>query len=162
MPNEQDNSAYLLPTDGEAYEYDGAIKINDLYAKLTKVATKQVTVVLDACFSGSIRDEGMLAQARGIRVKPKLQEIDGNMVVLTASSGEETAYPYKSKNHGLFTYFLLKKMQETAGNVSFDELATYVQTNVKQQSLVVNKKSQTPQIIFSVKNKDKWKSMGFK
>ena len=66
------------------------------------------------------------------------------MIVLSASQNDETAYPYKEKGHGLFTYYLLKKIQETKGDVSFGELADYVTTEVKKQSIVINGKMQTP------------------
>jgi hypothetical protein len=44
----------------------------------------------------------------------------------------------------MFTYFFLKKLQETKGNVTFGELADYVTTEVKKQSIVINGKMQTP------------------
>lgn len=157
MPNEADRSAYLLPSDGTSYDYDGAIKVEDLIAKLGKTPTKQVTVLLDACFSGSIRDNGMLAQARGVKIKPKVFDLQNNIVVFSASQGEESAFPYSEKKHGLFTYFLLKKLQESKGNLNYDELHNYIQTNVKQHSLIVNKKSQTPQVMFPKSISETWK-----
>ena len=44
----------------------------------------------------------------------------------------------------MFTYFFPKKLQETKGNVTFGELANYVTTEVKKQSIVINGKMQTP------------------
>jgi hypothetical protein len=35
----------------------------------------------------------------------------GNMVVFSAAQGDETAYPNNDEKHGMFTYFLLKKLQ---------------------------------------------------
>ena len=69
---------------------------------------------LDACFSGGGRDQGLLA-ARGVKIKPKEESFLGNMVVFASSSGEEKSLPYEEKQHGLFTYFLLKKLKETKG-----------------------------------------------
>ena len=146
MPNEADKSAYMLPTDGFSSDFETAIKLDDLYAHLNTNPSLNVTVFLDACFSGSVRDNGMLANARGVKIKPKSEQIKGNMIVFSAATGEESAYPYKEKQHGLFTYFLLKKLQETKGNVSYANLSNYIIENVKQQSIVVNQKSQTPQV----------------
>lgn len=162
MPNESDKSAYLLPVDGAESDFESAIKLDDLYAKLMETQSKQITVILDACFSGSVRDDGMLAQARGVKIKPKQNVISGNMVVLSASSGDETAYPYKEKGHGMFTYFLLKKLQESKGNATLDEIAKYVQLNVKQKSLMINNKSQTPQLNYAIELGDKWKELKLK
>ena len=66
-----------------------------------------MVTLIDACFSGSLRGEGMLASARGIKLKPRDVKIGGNMVVISAASGDQTALPFPEKSHGLFTYFLL-------------------------------------------------------
>jgi hypothetical protein len=159
MPNEADKSAYLLPVDGFSSDFESAIKLDELYTRLTASPSQSVTVFLDACFSGSVRDNGMLSNARGVKVKPKTNLIGGNMVIFTAATGEETAYPYKEKQHGLFTYFLLKKLQETKGNVDYKTLSDYITKNVTQQSIVVNQKSQTPQVNVSLDIQDKWQAM---
>ncbi len=161
MPNEKDKSSYLLPVDGVSSDYVSAIKVDDLYNQMSKHPTQGVTVILDACFSGSLRSDGMLANARGVRIKPKEDILKGNMVVFTAATGDETAYPYKEKQHGLFTYFLLKKLQETKGNVDLKTLSEFVIENVKQQSIVVNQKSQTPQIKISGDMQSSWKDIKF-
>jgi uncharacterized protein (TIGR02145 family) len=162
MPNEQDKSAYLLPVDGFSTDYGTAIRMDELYNSLSQYPTQNVTVFLDACFSGSIRDNGMLASARGIKIKPKADMLKGKMVVFSAATGEETAYPYKEKQHGLFTYFLLKKLQETKGNVDYLTLSNYIIENVKQQSVVVNQKSQTPQVNASPEILSSWQMMKIK
>jgi len=79
--------------------------------------------------------------------------------VFGAATGDETAYPYKDKQHGLFTYFLLKKLQETKGDVDYDHLSNYIIENVKQQSVVVNQKLQTPQINTSAEMINTWTKM---
>jgi hypothetical protein len=84
------------------------------------------------------------------------------MVVFSATTGEETAFPYKEKQHGLFTYFLLKKLQETKGDVSYQALSNYIIDNVRQQSVVVNQKSQTPQVISSPEMENIWKALKLK
>ena len=117
---------------------------------------------MDACFSGSKRGEGMLASARGVAIKTKTQAPQGKMVVFSAAQGDETAYPFKDKEHGLFTYYLLKKLQETKGNVTYGELSTYLQTEVKRKSIVANSKSQTPTVTPSQSVANSWKNMKLK
>jgi hypothetical protein len=122
-------------------------KLDDLYSKLGEFPAKNITVFMDACFSGAQRSGDMLASARGVAIKTSHGKPSGNMVVFSAAQGDETAYPYKEKGHGLFTYFLLKKLQETQGDVTLGELNNYITNNVQQQSIVVNNKSQTPTVI---------------
>ena len=130
--------------DGVGNDVNTGYSLDKLYADLSSKPAKSVMVLLDACFSGARRDGGMLASARGVAIKAKQNAPKGNMVVLSAAQGDETAYPYKEKGHGMFTYYFLKKLQDTKGNVSFGELADYVISEVKKQSIVVNGKMQTP------------------
>jgi len=110
---------------------------------------------LDACFSGGARNQGLVA-ARGVRMKPKQDMLDGNVVVFTASSGEESSLPYKEKQHGIFTYYLLKKIQATKGNITYKELSDYLKKEVGVKSVLVNSKEQTPQTNVSPKAKTNW------
>lgn len=158
MPDEASKSSYLLPVDGRSSQMRTAVKVDELYASLTQYPVKQATVFLDACFSGAAR-EGMLTSGRGVVIKPKENILSGNLVVFSAVSGEQTAHPYAEKYHGLFTYFLVKKLQETKGNVSFQELSNYIATNVNQIS-VVKGKEQTPKVNLSNDVLSNW--MNFK
>ena len=100
--------------------------------------------------------------ARGVAIKSRPEIPLGNVFVLSAAQGDETAYPYKEKKHGLFTYFLLKKLQATKGKVSLDELSEFVKTSVTRKSLVENGKSQTPSVYVSLGLQDKWKDIKLK
>ena len=144
IPDESNGSAYLLPVDGVGNDITTGYSLGKLYEDLGSRHAKSIVILLDACFSGAMRDGGMLASARGVAIKAKQNAPKGNMVVLSAAQGDETAYPYKEKGHGMFTYYFLKKLQDTKGNVSLGELGDYVTTEVKKQSIVVNGKMQTP------------------
>ena len=144
IPNESTKDAYLLPVDADGTQTEGCYSLNKLYGELGALSAQSVVVFLDACFSGSKREQGMLASARGVALKPKKEAPRGNMVVFSAATDDETAFPYEQKGHGLFTYYLLKKLQETKGNVSLGELSNYITENVKRQSVVINRKVQTP------------------
>ena len=162
IPNEATKDAYLLPTDADGTQTEGCYSLNKLYEELGSTKAKGIVLFLDACFSGSKREEGMLASARGVALKAKQEDPRGNMVVFTAASGDETAFPYSAKGHGLFTYFLLKKLQETNGGVSLGELFTYISENVKQQSIVRNRKMQTPTAIPSTSLSTSWEELKLK
>ncbi|MBO7117035.1 MAG: hypothetical protein J6V87_08325, partial [Prevotella sp.] len=57
------------------------------------------------------------------------------------------------------TYFLLKKLKESKGNVTMGELSNYVKEQVKRYSIVENGKSQTPSVMTSDNLKTTWESM---
>ena len=162
IPNEATKDAYLLPTDADGTQTEGCYSLNKLYSELGSTKAKEIVVFLDACFSGSKREEGMLASARGVALKAKQEDPRGNMVVFSAASGDETAYPYSAKGHGLFTYYLLKKLQETKGETTLGELGDYISENVKQQSVVINRKAQTPTATPAASLESTWKDMKLK
>lgn len=162
IPDEKNKSAYLLPVDGYGSDVTTGYALEDLYKSLGSQPSKSVTLFLDACFSGANRDGNMLASARGIAIKVKSSSPTGNMVVFTAAQGDETAYSYKERSHGLFTYYLLKKLQETKGNVTLGELGDYIQIQVKRQSAVTNGKLQSPAILTAPKLGNNWKNWKLK
>jgi len=162
IPDEASKTAYLLPIDGSGTDYTTGYKLDDLYATLGKMPASHITVFMDACFSGSKREQGMLASARGVALKTKSGVPQGNMVVFSAAQGDETAYPYKSQQHGMFTYYLLKKLQETQGDVTLQDLGSYIATQVKRQSILENNKSQTPCVTASSTITSGWQNWKLK
>ena len=160
FPNEQTYVPYLIPVDVNAANLSSAIQLKDVYAKLGATGAKKITVILDACFSGGGRNQGLLA-ARSVRIKPKDEDLTGNMVVFSASSGEQTASPYHAQKHGIFTYYLLKKLQETNGAVSFGELDSYLRNQVGISSIKVNGKVQDPVTNVSPQISQLWKTLTF-
>lgn len=159
VPNESSRNAYLLPIDMDGRQTEACLPTSRLYSELGGLKARNVVIFMDACFSGSQRGEGMLAAARGIALRVKSDVPQGNMVVFTAASGDETAYPYQEKGHGLFTYFLLKKLQETKGSVALGELTDYVIEQVQRQSVIVNYKRQTPTVTTSPDLADSWRTI---
>ena len=157
IPDESSKSAYLLPVDGYGTDVSTGYSLDKLCTELGSKPAKSVIVLLDACFSGANRDGKMLASARGVAIKAKQESPQGNMVVFSAAQGDQTAYPYKEKGHGLFTYYILKKLKETRGKISLGELTEYVTTEVKKRSIIVNSKLQTPTASSSAKNWKNWK-----
>lgn len=161
IPNETTKDAYLLPVDADGLQTEVCYSLNKLYSELGRLNAESVLVFLDACFSGAQRDDEhrMLASARGVALRANKEVPQGNMVIFSAASGDETAFPYTEKAHGLFTYYLLKKLQETQGDVTLSELGDYVTERVRQQSVVTNRKSQTPNVTASLSMDGVWQSM---
>ena len=156
LPKEITKEAFLMPVDVTGTNIDAGIKLSYLYEQLTEFKSEKVTVFLDACFTGGARGQGLVA-ARGVRIKPDNDFLRGNVVVFSASSDTESSLPWKEKNHGLFTYFLLKKLQESKGSISYNDLFNYINKNVGLKSIQVNSKNQTPKILISPEVADKWK-----
>ena len=104
----------------------------------------------------------MLVAARGVARAPEKETLSGKTVVFSASSGDETAMTLDKEGHGLFTYYLLKKLQETAGDVTYGDLADYLNQHVKKDAFLINEKPQTPVVATSPAIMNTWKQMTFK
>lgn len=119
-------------------------------------------MLYDDCFSGGERNGGVLMAAdgkRGFKLKPEPTDPIGNTVVFSATQGDQTASPYAEKGHGIFTYYLLKKLKDTGGSVSLAELADYITHNVQQTAFELNRQDQTPTVVTSRSNDSEWRNL---
>ena len=162
IPNESSRGAYLLPVDGYATDPESGYSLDKLYSDLGNVDAQSVTYFIDACFSGANRNGQMLAESRGAAVKSKTGVLKGNAVAFSAAQGDETAYVYQDKSHGMFTYFLLKKLQESKGEVNYGDLADFINDKVTKMSMVENSKMQTPAANASSSLLDTWRKCKLK
>lgn len=162
IPNEATNQAYLLPVDGSGKDFNTGYPVSQLYEELSALKAQSVVAFIDACFSGAQRNGEMMASARSVAIKARQDKPQGKMVVFAASQGDETAFPYKTQSHGMFTYFLLKKLQETKGDVTLGELGDYIILNVSQLSITENSKSQTPTVVPSAGIAAQWRELKLK
>jgi hypothetical protein len=160
LPDEKTGEPYLMPVDVASSDLAYAIPLQEVYETFTDYQSGKVTLFLDACFSGGARNEALLA-SRGIRIRPKSPFVMGNLIVYSASSGDQTAYAYDEKSHGMFTYHLLKKIQETRGMVPFGELADYLEKEVNRRSLLVNNREQEPMVKVSPILEYTWRNFSF-
>jgi hypothetical protein len=161
FPDEQTKTPYLIPVDVNASNLSSAIKLEDFYTKLSSTNASKITVFLDACFTGGGRNKSLVS-SRGIKIKPKQGSLSGNLVVFSASNGNQSSLPFHKEKHGMFTYHLLKKLQESKGKVSLGELSSYLKKEVSIKSLIINEQDQEPIINFSQEVKNYWSNWSFR
>jgi len=164
LPDDATKEAFMMPVDANPLTIATLIPMKDIYRDLSDLNAASVSVFLDACFSGEGRDGATINEARGVALKAKEIVPQGNMYVLSAASAQETAMPYKEKHHGLFTYFLLKKLQESKGNASLKEISDYVIKNVRDTSNANPSisKEQNPTVATSGKMSTMWEKKKLK
>jgi hypothetical protein len=155
-PNPKTGDAYLVPYDGDPSFVDSTgYPLKRLYAALDKLPAKEVTVVLDSCFSGA---GGRSVIAKGMR--PMVISVEnpalasGKTVVLAASSGDQVSSTYEEKGHGLLTYYFLKGLQGEGdgnkdGRITMSELFEYVKPQVQKVARKQYNNEQTPQLLAS-------------
>lgn len=158
------NKAYLLPTDVRGTSPQRGIALDEFYQKLGDLDFKQTTVFLDACFSGVNREnEGVSEGLRAVEVDAENAELgNGNVVVFSAAQGNETAQGYPEEGHGLFTYYLLKEIRDSYGEMTLGNLSDAITYNVSQKAPQMKmRKSQTPSTNASDELGDKWRRLRF-
>lgn len=162
-PSEADRKAYLVPVDAYTVQPQGCCSLEHLYAQLGSMGARKVLCLIDACFSGNAKSDGneLLSSVRGLGIETQDDVPSGNTVVMTASHGEQTAMPFREKRHGMFTYFMLKKLQFTGGRVTLGELFDYVEAEVRKASAVKANRMQTPTVTVSGDMPDGWRDTAF-
>jgi len=148
VPNEQTKSAYILPVDADGKQMRLCYPLGELYSELSAMNANRTLVFLDACFSGATRsaNDGMLLSARSVAIDVDPEEVDGKLIIFSATTGDQTALSYDEQHHGMFTYFLLKRLKETKGNTDLGSLADYLTENVSLESQLRNMKQQIPTV----------------
>ncbi|MCX6286895.1 MAG: caspase family protein [Bacteroidetes bacterium] len=157
LPDEKTKEPYLIPVDVNPRNVSNAIKLSDVCDKLVESGAGKVIVLLDACFSGGGREADLIS-SRSVKIKPIIGNIEGNVLVISSCSGDETALAYNQKGHGLFTYFLLHKIKDKKGDITYGELYDYLYRTVGIESLKINQKEQTPTYNTGAKSSDAWKN----
>ena len=155
FPDENSHVPHLIPVDVSGSDLSRAINLQDLYLDLGGLEAN-VTVFLDACFTGGGRESGLMA-SRGVKVKAKQGTLNGNLVVFSASSGDQSSLPFEAEKHGIFTYHLLKAIQDANGDISYGDLFDAIKLEVNRTSLKNQGLNQTPQVNTSYSVNNSWK-----
>lgn len=162
LPDDASKEAYLMPVDAQPQSSRTMIRLQEVYDGLGKLPNASVYAFMDACFSGSARESGQkdtpVVAARGVALRHKDVDPGGNVFVLSAADAQQTAFPYEEKDHGMFTYWLLKKLQDSKGGATLEEISSYVKKNVEATSQEINQRQQTPTHKATGKLSGTWKS----
>ncbi|MBI5623651.1 MAG: caspase family protein [Elusimicrobia bacterium] len=146
-PDIDSKQAFLVPWDADVkFLRQTGYPLKKLYAQLNGLKAKEVLVVLDSCFSGA---GGRSVLPKGAR--PLVAQVDegleqlGKLVILSASEGSEIALSDDKQGHGLFTYHLLKGLNEKMGASTVKALYEYLVPRVQDGARQQNR-DQTPKL----------------
>lgn len=147
---------YLVPQDGQTTRLAATALADDLLEELIgQLPSRQVVVILDACYSGGVRGA---IRARGQRApgvtapapRPIVEAAAGRLM-MAASNPDQEAWEHPQKGGGLFTAFLVEGLAGAAdvnrdGKITVLELFDWVQplvTDFAQREIQVE---QTPML----------------
>ena len=137
---------YLLPYDSDKRQsfYATAISYDEIASFFGKIRSNRLICFLDACYSGAAGGRDFLeGMTRSVRVIPthleELSEGKGR-IIIAASDGNQPSLELYEKQHGIFTYFLVKGLDGEAdlepqdGKVTLLELFEYVSGKVQEET----------------------------
>jgi hypothetical protein len=139
-PNASDQSAYLLPYEGNAHNIgQTGIPIDVVMRRLGATRAREVLAMFDSCFSGaggrSVLPDGARPLMRVREAQPAAQ-----MAVFTASGGDEISGPALGESGGVFTKYVTTGLGSGRadingdGQVSLQELSDWVGPRVAQDA----------------------------
>ena len=157
LPEEGTNTPYLIPVDVSGTQPANGLALQDVYTALVAFPAKKVTVVLDACFSGGARQKELVAM-KGVKVKANVEQVPANLLVLASSTGNEASAVYHEKQHGYFTYFLLKEWKEGKAQGLVKPSMERIQQNVAREAARMGK-NQTPTSLLGPNMMNQWENL---
>ena len=130
-PDVKEKMGYFLPVDANPDKvrlngYSLEIFYENLYEIAKEKNLNKFTIVLDACFSGGIKN----ASPINLELRNPLIKVPGAIVFTSAKSNQISSW-FPEKRHSLFTYFFLKGMQGMADlnndkKLSVDEMEKFL------------------------------------
>jgi len=148
-PDLDSKEGYFVPSDSDPnYVKFSGYPLSVFYENLSRVPARDMTVVIDACFSGMSDKGSIISKASPLRVIPILPGA-GKINIFTSSKAEQVSSWYPDKRHSLFTYFFLKGLQSAADKngdrtLTYGELYDYISENVPYYARRLYGRTQTP------------------
>lgn len=150
------NQAYLAAWDADFASIENTCyPVDDIYLALNKLKTQNITVFLDACFSGVSKERLALKEGKPVFIAPTNKGIVGDITLFSAAEADEIAHVYYEKQHGMFTYHLLKGIhnrnadKNKDGKISVQELQDFISDNVSSAVRIQAGEFQNPQVYSS-------------
>ena len=126
-----------------------------------RVKFKNLTFIIDASFDGNQRTGHSLFTIKKKSSKMKGMRIRNDIVMFCAADWNKTAYSFEQQNHGFLTYFMLKELKRTRGDIDYGTLFETIDHNLNYESSLQGKLQQ-PKMVLGNKAKEGWQSRKFK
>jgi len=156
-PSLSNGQGYLLPVDADPQRVElTGFPLETLYKNLSQIPARSMTVVVDACFSGSSQSGTVVRNASSISLRQtKATNFLPKGAVLTATGSGEVASWDASAKQGLFTRYFLEGVYGKAdgkafgngdGKVTLGELKAYLEDEVTYYARREYGREQHPQV----------------
>jgi hypothetical protein len=124
---EDTGQGFWIPSDASTKDPKTWISNSDIAKMLRVIPAKQIILVSDSCFSGTLTQEQQIF-ASGVSEKDLV--LTKRSVVAFSSGGEEPVSDNGKEGHSIFAYYFLKELQGTKGLTSSKRMHALVQAEV--------------------------------
>ena len=126
-----------------------------------RVKFKNLTFIIDAGFDGTQRNGHSLFSIKKSSNKMKGMRIRNDIVMFVAADWNKTAYSFEQQHHGFLTYFMLKEIKRSRGDIDYGTLFESVDRQLNYESSLQGKLQQ-PKMVLGNKAKEGWQTRKFK
>ncbi len=142
----------LLPINARREAMTPNHNMNEFFTLLGQTRAKSINFFIDATLMSSTG----ISSAEKTMITEKINEtLPENMILYCSNEPGQTALSHPEGNHGLFTYYLLKNLKETKGEISYAGLGDFISRNVSVESLKNYSTEQDP-LIYTGKQAFTW------
>lgn len=106
---EETKAGYWIPTDASTTSPDKWISNDTIARALGNIQAKQVMLVSDSCYSGSLTKEGKVTQVVGVN---REQTLTRRSVMALSSGGEEPVSDEGRDNHSIFAWNMIQSLKQ--------------------------------------------------
>lgn len=163
MTDAGSKETYFVPIDGSSERVSRTCyRRGDMMKSFGQHNTELTLVFLESCFSGSTPQGEMLSYSKassGVRLEPREDVGEGNLIVFSASSGSQTANAYEKESHNLFTYCLMKELKQSQGKITLGKLFDKVQQETRKIAHLELNREQDPTVIVGPSVAKDWKKI---
>lgn len=134
--NRKTGTGYWIPADASSKDPATWISNNSISEMLTEIRSKQMVMISDSCYSGSLTKEQGVGVSGGVKPADILTK---RSVVVMASGGDEPVADEGKNGHSIFAWYLM----EALNNVDSWKIGTNIFERI--QTDVMKSFPQTPQ-----------------
>ena len=136
------------------------ISFDTLTGWFNRVEALSYTFIIDASFDGIQRSGKPFFTIKKESKRYRTPRVRSDIVIFMAADGDKTAYSFIDQHHGFFTYYILKELKYSRGEITFQDLFNNVTKNQAYESSLQGK-LQEPSMIIGGKLGENWGTRTF-
>lgn len=136
------------------------LSLDTLCSWFNRVPVKGITFILDAGFNGRQRNGEILMNVPRSKGRVRGMRVREDITIFTAADVTKNAYAFEAQQHGFLTFFMMKELKRTKGDITYGALFSNVSKAVSYESSLQGK-LQEPFMVIGGKIKDAWVDLRF-